>query len=126
MPTHREFRRIALGMKGAIESAHMGHPDFRIHGRIFATLHPDLEHGMVKLTPEQQDRFVEEDPESFVPENGAWGRQGSTRVRLDSVAETALVMSLTLAWQNIAEKHARGRSPGASRTTRPAKPPRKR
>ncbi len=99
-----DFRRIAVGMKDAIESAHMGHPDFRANGRIFATLHPDLQSGMVKLTPEQQQEFVREHPGTFVPENGAWGRQGCTRVRLDSVDEDTLGEALTLAWQNTAKK----------------------
>ena len=55
-----DFRRIALGMADAVEGAHMGHPDFRVNGRIFATLHPDHRHGMVKLTPDQQQQFVRE------------------------------------------------------------------
>jgi len=62
------FRRIVLGMDGASESSHMNHPDFRVGGRIFATIHEDLEWGMVKLTPEQQQGFVRDSPETFVPE----------------------------------------------------------
>ena len=95
-----DFRRIALGMKDTIESAHMGHPDFRVNGKIFATLHADNEWGMVALTPEQQQRFLVEAPRSFVPENGAWGLQGATAVRLDAVDEETLGEALTLAWQN--------------------------
>jgi hypothetical protein len=82
----------------------MGHPDFRANGRIFATIHPDHEFGMVKLTPEQQHRFVRESPASFAPESGAWGRQGCTRVRLDSVDDETLGEAMTLAWQNTAAK----------------------
>jgi hypothetical protein len=100
--TAETFRRIALGMKGAGESAHMGHPDFRVNGRIFATLHADNEWGMVKLTPEQQERFLGEFPKMFKPESGAWGRQGCTAVRLDAVDEETLGEALTLAWQNTA------------------------
>ena len=77
--TTKDFRRIALGMEGAVEGAHMGHADFRAHGRIFATIQSP-ERGMVKLTPEQQAAFVAASPEAFVPESGAWGRQGCTRV----------------------------------------------
>jgi hypothetical protein len=95
-----DFRRIALGMKDAVEGAHMGHPDFRVNGRVFATLHSDHRWGMVKLTPEQQRRFVEDAPEVFVPENGAWGLQGCTAVRLDSVEEETLGEAMTLAWRN--------------------------
>jgi hypothetical protein len=95
-----DFRRIALGMEGAIEGAHMGHPDFRANGRIFATIHHDHESGMVKLTPDQQQRFVADHPATFAPESGAWGRGGSTRVRLETVDEDTLGEAMTLAWQN--------------------------
>ena len=98
----KDFRRMALGLEGAIESAHMGHPDFRANGKIFATLHSDLQWGMVKLIPDQQQKFVRENPEAFAPENGAWGRAGSTKVRLDSVEEDTLGEAMTLAWQNSA------------------------
>jgi hypothetical protein len=88
--TAADFRRIALGMKDALEASHMDHPDFRVNGRIFATLHADMEWGMVKLTPEEQQRFVQGAPEAFKPENGAWGLQGCTAVRLDRVDEEIL------------------------------------
>lgn len=114
MLSQQAFRRIALGMKGAIESAHMGHPDFRVNGRIFATLHRDTQWGMVKLTPDQQKAFVREDPETFVPEHGAWGRQGCTSVRLASVDEDALGEAMTLAWQNTVQARVAGRSSGRS------------
>jgi hypothetical protein len=107
-----DFRRIALGMRGASEGAHMGHPDFRVDGRIFATLHADLQWGMVKLTPDQQERFVREMPGIFVPENGAWGRQGCTAVRLDRVDEDDLGEALTLAWRTCAERRAPRRRAG--------------
>ena len=100
--TEKQFRRIALGMDGAIESAHMGHPDFRANGCIFATLKGDGKHGMVKLTPEQQQRFIKEAPDAFAPESGAWGRQGCTRVQLAAIDEDTLGNALTLAWQNSA------------------------
>jgi hypothetical protein len=77
----------------------MGHPDFRAGARIFATLHADNQHGMVKITPKQQQRFVERHPGAFTPESGAWGRQGCTRVRLDAVDEDTLGEALSLAWQ---------------------------
>jgi hypothetical protein len=95
----REFRRIALGMQGAIESAHMGHPDFRANGRVFATLSADDEWGMVKLAPEQQQELVRAHAAMFVPANGAWGRQGCTMVRLDSADADTLGEAMTLAWQ---------------------------
>ena len=104
-----DFRRIALGMTDAVESAHMGHPDFRAKGRIFATLHHDRAWGMVKLTPDQQQAFMRDEPAAFKPEAGAWGRQGCTAVRLDVVDEETLGEALTLAWRNAVEK-TRGRS----------------
>ncbi|MDD5543053.1 MAG: MmcQ/YjbR family DNA-binding protein [Acidobacteriia bacterium] len=104
MSTFKNFRTLALKMTGAIESAHMGHPDFRVGGRIFATLHADLKWGMVKLTPDQQQTFVRENAKAFSPEKGAWGRSGCTRVRLESVDEDTLGEAMTLAWQNIVKK----------------------
>ena len=98
--TESSFRRIALGMKDAVEGAHMGHPDFRVGGRIFSTIHHDRAHGMVKLTPEQQAAFLREHPGTFAPESGAWGRAGCTRVTFDTVDEETLGEALTLAWQN--------------------------
>ena len=95
-----DLRRIALGMTGVIEGAHMGHPDFRVDNRIFATLHHDPAFGMVALTPDQQREFMNAHPEVFSPESGAWGRAGSTRVRLAAVDEETLGEALTLARQN--------------------------
>ena len=88
----------------------MGHPDFRVNGRIFATLHPDNRQGMVKLPPDAQATFVRENPNMFAPENGAWGRQGCTRVTLDTVDEDTLGEAMTLAWQDTIKKGAAGRS----------------
>jgi len=102
--TANQFRKIALGMDGAVEGAHMGHPDFRAFGRIFATLHQGDKTGMVQLTPEQQAVFVRDHPDAFLPENGAWGRNGSTRVALVSVDVETLGEAMTLAWQNAADK----------------------
>jgi hypothetical protein len=99
--TANGFRRIAVGMRDVLEGAHMGHPDFRVNGKIFATIHPDHAYGMVKLTPEQQHEFVNTHPTVFAPESGAWGRAGCTSVRLDSVDEETLGEAMTLAWQNI-------------------------
>jgi hypothetical protein len=117
MLTADDFRRIALGMKDAVESAHMGHPDFRLKGRIFATLHADRKHGMVKLTPEQQETFVREHPAAFAPENGRWGRQGCTAVRLDMIDEDTVGEAMTLAWGNSVVSQAPHR-PKASRATK--------
>jgi hypothetical protein len=104
MLSAEDFRRIALGMRDAVESAHMGHPDFRTAGKIFATLHADRKHGMVKLTPEQQETLVRDHPAAFAPENGAWGRQGCTAVRLDVADEDTVGEAMTLAWRNSAIK----------------------
>ena len=100
--TADQFRRIALGLDGAVEGAHMGHPDFRAFGRIFATLHQGDKTGMVKLTPEQQKLFVSDHPDAFLLESGAWGRSGCTRVVLAFVDQETLGEAMTLAWQNAA------------------------
>lgn len=100
MATANDFRRMALALTGAAEGEHMNHPDFRANGRIFATLQPDNARGMVKLTLEQQHRVVHEDPDTFEPASGAWGRQGCTMVRLAAVDEDTLGQALTEAWEN--------------------------
>lgn len=104
--TSEGFRRIALGLEGAVESAHMGHPDFRVNGRVFATLgYPDNKFGMVKLPADQQAEFV--GLGGFTPVKGAWGKQGSTSVQLKAVKEDALTAALTLAWQSASQKKSR-------------------
>ena len=119
-----DFRRMALSMEGAVEGAHMGHPDFRVNNRIFATLHDDRAFGMVALTPDQQGQFIRADPDAFAPESGAWGRSGSTRVRLASVHEEALGEAMTLAWQNTVNKGAS--KPARKRSARPVRRPKTR
>jgi YjbR len=98
--TAKEFRRIALGMAGAVEGEHMAHPDFRANGRIFATIHPDGKQGMVKLAPEQQREFMAANPAMFVPAAGAWGRSGCTMVQFSSADHDVVGEAMTLAWQS--------------------------
>ena len=100
--TAGDFRRIALGMDGAVEASHMNHPDFRANGKIFATIHPDNAQGMVKLTPEQQERFIREHPAMFHPAARAWGRQGCTMVTFANAKEEVVGEAMTLAWQGLA------------------------
>ena len=105
MPTPDDFRRIALSLPGAEEGSHMGHADFRVGGRIFATL-PDEGLGMVVLMPEQQEDFMHLAPGAFEPAAGAWGRGGSTLVRLEAVPEDLLEAALAAAWRKRAGKLA--------------------
>jgi hypothetical protein len=113
--TPNEFRRIALGMQGAVEGEHMAHPDFRANGRIFATIAPDAKQGMVKLTPEQQRGFMDANPETFVPAKGAWGRGGCTMVQLASADPDTVGEAMTLAWQGTVKAP---RVPGRPRAKR--------
>ena len=99
----KDFRRIVQGMRDTIESSHMNHPDFRVNGKIFATLKHDEKTGMVKLTPDQQQEFIAEDPKTFSLEAGAWGRMGCTRVVLATANEDTLGSALTQARQNIVD-----------------------
>src|SRR3954468_22801861 len=101
--TPNQFRRIALGMAGAVESAHMNHPDFRANGRIFATIAPDGKEGMVKLSPDQQQAFVAAHPDAFAPAKGAWGRSGCTMVQFASADAETVGDAMTLAWQRTAK-----------------------
>jgi hypothetical protein len=99
--TADQFRRLALALPGVLENAHMGHPDFRVGGKIFATLGAPKEGwAMVKLTPAQQQRFLREQPEIFAPAKGAWGRQGCTNVSLKSATKAKLQSALVAAWRN--------------------------
>lgn len=102
--TADEFRNLALGFPETSEAAHMGHPDFRVRGKIFATLGPDEDWGMVKLTPDQQASFMHLEPNVFHPASGAWGRRGCTIVRLEGAEELTVRQALLAAWRNTAPK----------------------
>jgi hypothetical protein len=102
--TADDFRALALSLPQAEEREHMGHPDFRVGGKIFATLGPDEAWGMVKLTPDQQSTFVRTESDVFQPIKGAWGRRGCTRVELAAATEPSVRQALSLAWRNTAPK----------------------
>jgi|SRR5215813_1769558 len=103
--TPNEFRQLALTFPEAIESAHMHHPDFRVGGRIFATLgYPNKNSAVVKLTPGEQKDFVRTNPEVFKGVKGTWGRQGSTNVYLPAATNAVVNQALTAAWRNTAPK----------------------
>lgn len=104
----KDFRRIALSLEGAEEGSHMGAIDFRVGGRIFATLaHEKQGYGNLMLTPEQQAAFLEELPEVFLPVHGGWGRNGATHVRLAVVSEDVLEGALRTAWKLRIEKNTK-------------------
>ena len=97
------FRSLALSMPEATEVGHMGHPDFRVGGKIFATLAaPDPTFAMVKLHPDQQEAFVSAEPAVFVPVKGGWGLKGATNVRLWPARAKSVKMALAMAWRNTA------------------------
>jgi hypothetical protein len=103
-----DFRRIALRLPGAEESSHMAQPDFRVGGRIFATLAAQhLGYGNLMLTPEQQADFVAEMPDVFIPVAGGWGRNGATHVRLATVTQDVLAGALGAAYKLRVEKNAK-------------------
>jgi hypothetical protein len=103
--TAQDFRRMALELPEATESSHMAHPDFRVGGKIFATLgYPDSNWAMVKLPPEQQEAYSKAAPAVFVPVKGGWGRQGATSVRLKTAKKTQVRDGLLAAWGKVAPK----------------------
>jgi hypothetical protein len=111
--TPATFRRLALSLPEASEAAHMGHPDFRVRNKIFATLGaPDRGWGTVKLTPEQQGVLVEAEAAVFKPAAGAWGRRGWTHVRLAAADAETLKSALGMAWRNTAPKTLVARGTG--------------
>src|ERR1700733_2217252 len=104
----KDFRRIALSFEGAEESSHMGQPDFRVDGKIFATLASAHEgYGNLKLTPDQQQEFVQEIPDIFIPIRCGWGRMGMTHIKLDAATEDLLTGALRTAWKLRSEKNAK-------------------
>lgn len=114
-----DFRRIALTLEGVEESSHMGSPDFRVGGRIFATLAAQRQgYGNLRLTPEVQAEFVAELPSVFIPVGGGWGRMGATHVRLSEANEDLLAGALRTAWKIRVQKNAgtrkRASLPGAT------------
>ena len=105
MASADEFRRIALSFPGAEEKGHIGHPDFRVGGKIFATLHGSGKAtGAVMLLSEQQELAIAAEPQAFKPAAGAWGRGGSTLVRLEAVSDEWLERTLSWAWQKRAPR----------------------
>jgi YjbR len=99
--TADHFRDIALSMNGAVEGAHMQHPDFRANGRIFASLSATEDTGTLKLSPEEQRELMRSHPEVFRPAAGAWGRQGWTLVELDAADTGSVRAGMLLAWQGV-------------------------
>jgi len=102
--TDDNFRDLALALDGVVEGAHMGHPDFRVNNRIFASLRADATTGMVKLTPEQQQVFLDEHATMFRPSPGAWGRGGCTDVVLDKGRMAPVRAAMQLAWEGAMAK----------------------
>src|SRR5258707_3052070 len=120
-----DFRRMALSLEGAEEGSHMGAADFRVGGRIFATLASEKQgYGNLMLTPEQQSAFVGELPEVFLPIPGGWGRMGMTHIRLAAANKDVLEGALRTAWRlrmeknTKPEKKASGAGKGARKTVR--------
>lgn len=103
--TPAAFRKIALSLPDTEERQHMNHPDFRVAGKIFATLgYPDKSRGMVKLSPEDQHNFTEDHPDAFFPVKGAWGRRGATSVCLNAAKKEIVQKAIEAAWRNNAPK----------------------
>ena len=119
--TANDFRKLALSLADATESAHMDHPDFRVGGKIFATLgYPDASWAMVALPPVDQDLFIQADPLAFIPVKGAWGKQGATNVRLSKAKKALVKRALESAWRYRIEKTAATAPRGGRRAGPPA------
>jgi hypothetical protein len=97
------FRTIALSLDGVVEGAHMNHPDFRVRGKIFATIYPDGRRGMVKLTPDVQRDYIKRYPGMFEPASGQWGRRGSTTVNFAIAQVEVVKAAMTHAWRDCAK-----------------------
>lgn len=109
--TVEDFRRIALSLEGAEESAHMGSPDFRVGGHIFATLaSQEMGYGNLMLSPDRQQALVEEWPKIFLPVAGGWGRMGATHLVLKQAKEEVAAGALRMAWKLRVEKNAKSKA----------------
>lgn len=102
--TATEFRALALRFPETVEAAHQDHPDFRVRGKIFASLGPDEDWAMVKLSPEMQASYVASEPDVFQPFPGAWGRRGCTKILLKPAQELTVRQALLAAWRAMAPK----------------------
>ncbi len=98
------FRELALSLPETEEREHMDHPDFRVGGKIFATLRPKDDQGVVMLSPEQQAEFIKAKPKAFQPVKGGWGKQGATEVLLRAATMTITRDALVAAWRKRAPK----------------------
>ena len=120
--TAKDFKRIALSLEGAEEGSHMGAVDFRVGGRIFATLASVKEgYGNLMLTPEIQAEFLRERPDLFLPVHGGWGRNGATHIRLAVADEDSLRGALHSARKLRLEKNKKGSEPAGRRVGKSAK-----
>jgi hypothetical protein len=105
------FRRLALQLPGAVEGSHMGHPDFRLNDRIFATLSAqERGYGVLKLTPDQQQSFIADQPHAFSPVQGGWGRMGMTFIHLHQADESLISGALSTAFHNLQKKQSEKKS----------------
>jgi len=113
----KDFRRIALSFDGSEEGSHMGAVDFRVGGRIFATLASVKQgYGNLMLTPEVQEEFVRELPDVFLPVHGGWGKSGATHIRLAQTSEDMLTGALEAAWKLRVEKNASAKKKRSSKS----------
>jgi hypothetical protein len=120
--TAADFRRLALSLPGAEEGSHMGAADFRVGGRIFATLASESQgYGNLMLTPEVQAEFVADQPEVFLPIAGGWGRSGSTHIRLAEASEDLMAGALQTAWKLRMDKNAKTGKTGKKMRARSTK-----
>jgi hypothetical protein len=109
--TPKDFRKLALSLPETEEREHMNHPDFRVAGKIFATMgYPDKTRAMVKVTPVEQGMLVEAEPEVFSPVKGKWGLKGCTSVNLKAAKKVILRRALAAAWQLAAPEHRSSQS----------------
>jgi len=121
--TADDYRRMALGLDGAIEAEHMGHPDFRVGGKLFASLQQGLRTASVMLSPEDQADFIAAAPDAFMPESGAWGRAGWTRIQLAVADDETVGEALTLAWRRriaLTEEQKHRKTPARASRVKPA------
>ena len=111
--TVNDFREMALSFPEAVESSHMGHPDFRVGGKVFATLgYPNERHGVVILTSAEQAKYIALRPDTFTAVKGFWGKRGATQIRIQNATRANLRAALAAGWRRVAPKRLAQQQPG--------------
>lgn len=107
--TQDEFRALAASFPEAAAGSHFDTSDFRVGGRIFATLRKTDGRAVLKLSHDEQQLLMATAPGLFEPVTGAWGRKGWTRVVLEASDAATVRHAMAMAYRSVTPKRPHGR-----------------